>query len=45
MHYKQTCVYGVIAGRRVRGIELYTVGNKPTSGAIELKGNFTLNHA
>ena len=24
MPYEQTCVYGVIAGRRIRGIELYS---------------------
>ena len=41
MPYKQTCVYGVPAGRRLRGIELYR-RQKTTSCTIEPESNFSL---
>ena len=44
MRYKQLCLYGIIAGRRIRGIELYRQ-KYTTSCMIELKSNFSLTQA
>ena len=42
MRYKQTCLYGIIAVRCLRGIKLYR-RKYTTSCMIALKSNFSLN--
>ena len=44
MRYRQACVYGVTESRRIKGTELYRQ-QKTSSSTMELKCNFSLNHA